>query len=259
MKINAGCSLTYHTTQPALAIFMLRPRSGEGQWITHEQFEITPVTRISEYVDRFGNLCQRTILPQGDVTLATSVTAFTDDSIDTACGHPPTPVEHLPFDTLVYLLPSRYCPSDLMGDIALSVTQGYQPGYDQAEAIRAHIQKHITYQYGSSDASTTALDTWQTKQGVCRDFSHLGISLCRALSLPARIVAGYLYELEPMDLHAWYEVFIDGRWYTFDPTQKSPKGNRIVIAYGRDAADVAFGTQFAPVTLNSMNVWVNAG
>ena len=124
------------------------------------------------------------------------------------------------------------------------------------EAIREWIRKNIEYRYGVSNGSTDAADTLLDKAGVCRDFSHIGITLCRALRIPARMVVGYLHLLDPMDLHAWFEAFIDGRWYTFDATQEEPRGGRIAIAYGRDAADVALITEFGPIKTKDMHVSV---
>jgi transglutaminase-like putative cysteine protease len=144
-----------------------------------------------------------------------------------------------------------------LGDLANEIAGNSAPGYDQVEAIRSWIQQNIEYRYGTSDASTSATDTAKQGVGVCRDFTHLGIALSRSLNIPARMVVGYLYELEPMDLHAWFEAFVGGRWYTFDATQKEPRGNRIAIAYGRDAADVALVTQFGAVQLSNMKVWVD--
>ena len=165
-------------------------------------------------------------------------------------------MQELPDGVLQYLLPSRYCPSDRLGEMGRDVTSGALPGYDQAESIRAWIHEHVTYRYGSSDTGTTALETAERREGVCRDFTHLGLALCRSLNLPARMVVGYLHGLEPMDLHAWFEVFVGARWYTFDATQEAPRGGRIAIAYGRDAADVALATQFGPAALTDLSVWV---
>lgn len=131
------------------------------------------------------------------------------------------------------------------------------PGYAQVESIRQWIQTQVEYQYGTSNASTAAVETAEKKVGVCRDFAHLGIALCRSLNIPARMVVGYLYQLDPMDLHAWFETYIGQRWYTFDATQSKLKGNRITIAYGQDAADVALSTQFGAMQLIEMKVWVD--
>jgi len=237
---------------------MLRPRSGAGQWIIREEYQINPTVNVTEFTDIYGNLCQRLVAPQGPFSIHFSATVQTADIIDVAPGAPYTAVEDLPDSVLHYTLPSRYCQSDQLGNLANEITEGYEAGYDQAEAIRSWINQNIKYEYGTSDASTSAVDTANKRVGVCRDFTHLGISLCRALNIPARMVVGYLYQLDPMDLHAWFEAYIDGRWFTFDATQREPRGNRITVAYGRDAADVAFTTQFGSMSLTDMKVWVDS-
>lgn len=257
MQLNAGCELTFNAQTPTPLVLMLRPRSGAGQWIIREEYQITPTVNITEFTDMYGNLCQRVVAPQGPFSIHFSATVQTADLIDVSPGAPYTPVEELPDDVLHYTLPSRYCQSDQLGELATQITQGAEPGYDQAEIIRKWIHENVKYQYGTSDASTSAVDTADKRIGVCRDFTHLGISLCRALNIPARMVVGYLYQLDPMDLHAWFEAYVDGRWFTFDATQEQPRGNRITVAYGRDAADVAFTTQFGPMQLNDMKVWVD--
>lgn len=260
MQLNVGCTLQFEAQENTPVIFMLRPRSGSGQWIIAEEYEITPNVPVTEFTDRYGNLCQRLVAPIGSFSVRTSATVQTDDHIDISPGAPYVPVEELPDDVLHFLLPSRYCESDKVGDLAAQIVSNVaNPGYDQVEAIRAWINQNISYQYGTSDASTSATDTAQKRVGVCRDFTHLGIALCRNLNIPARMVVGYLYELKPMDLHAWFEAYVDGRWYTFDATQIEPKGNRVTVAYGRDAADVAFTTQFGQMSLNQMEVWVQTG
>jgi len=257
MQLNAGCELLFEAQGPTPLVLMLRPRSGAGQWIMREEYQIRPAVYVTEFSDMYGNLCQRVVAPQGPFSIHFSATVQTTDAIDVAPGAPYTPVEDLPDDVLHYTLPSRYCQSDQLGNLASQITENAEPGYDQAEAIRSWIFENVRYEYGTSDASTSAVDTAKTRVGVCRDFTHLGISLCRALNIPARMVVGYLYQLDPMDLHAWFEAYVDGRWYTFDATQQQPRGNRITVAYGRDAADVAFTTQFGPMTLNEMKVWVD--
>lgn len=259
MKLYAGCELQLDAQADTPLVLMLRPRSGSGQWIVSEEYTIEPSVPVTEYTDMYGNLCQRLIAPQGPFRIRTESTVETADTIDTAPGAPYTPVENLPDDCLHFLLPSRYCPADqpAIGKQAGEIVGNAEPGYDQVETIRHWINTNITYKYGTSDATTSALETMENQVGVCRDFTHLGISLCRSLNIPARMVVGYLHELEPMDLHAWFEAFVDGRWYTFDATQQQPRGNRITVAYGRDAADVAFLTQFGPAQLNTMEVWVH--
>ena len=256
MRLQAGTEITFESDAPAPSIFMLRPRSGVGQWVVAEQYDLDPVVPAVEYVDAYGNLCQRLTLPQGPFSIRATAEVETSDHIDVAPGAPRTLVTDLPDDVLPFLLPSRYCQSDRLIDKAVEIAGDAAPGYDQAEAVRAWIRENVEYQYGTSDASSDAMTTLEQKQGVCRDYTHLGLSLCRALTIPARMVVGYLLDLDPMDQHAWFEAFVDGRWYTFDATQAEPRGGRIAIAYGRDAADVAFATQFGPAKLTDMSVWV---
>jgi transglutaminase-like putative cysteine protease len=264
MRLEAGCQIGFEAAAPTPVVLMLRPRSGSGQWVIKEEYRLTPSIPVVEYTDSYGNLCQRLVVPEGAFQVKTTAVVETADSIDVQPGAPYLPVENLPNEVLQFLLPSRYCPADRMADLALEIIGNAAPGYDQVEVIRHWINTQIKYEYGTSDASTWALDTAEQRVGVCRDFAHLGIALCRALNIPARMVVGYLYQLDPMDLHAWFEAYLggsgdisEGRWYTFDATQPQPRGNRIMIAYGRDAADVALATQFGPMQLQTMQVWVN--
>lgn len=258
MRLNAGCQISYDVGSPCPLILMLKPRSGSAQKVLGGEFQFEPDVTWQEYTDHFGNLCQRLVAPAGAFQITTQTTVETHDEIDTQPGAAFIPVQELPDYTLQFLLPSRYCQSDLLGDLANSIVEGVEPGYDQVEAIRQWIHTHVEYRYDTSDASTSAIDTAGARVGVCRDFVHLGTALCRSLTIPTRMVVGYLYQLEPMDLHAWFEAFVGNRWYTFDATQTEPRGNRIAIAYGRDAADVALATQFGPLSLTNMDVWVNA-
>jgi len=254
MRLKAECSLSFEAKDPTPAIFMLRPRSGEGQWITREEYLLRPNVPVVEYTDGFGNLCQRLVVPVGKFDLHTAAWVETADGIDISPDAAYVSVEDLPEGVLQFLLPSRYCQSDQIGDLAFEIVGEVTPGYAQVEAIRAWIHTQVKYAYGTSNASTSALDTAKEKIGVCRDFAHLGIALCRSVNIPARMVVGYLYQLDPMDLHAWFEAFVGDRWYTFDATQTQPRGNRIAIAYGRDAADVALSTQFGNMQLLEMTV-----
>lgn len=258
MQLDAGCQISFEAGAPTPVILMLRPRSGLSQWVFREEYTLDPSVSVVEYIDSYGNVCQRLVTPEGPFQVQTTCSVITADAIDIQPGAPFVPVQNLPDTVIQFLLPSRYCPSDRLGDLASSIVADSTPGYDQVETIRHWIQTHIEYRYGTSDASTSAIETAESRVGVCRDFAHLGISLCRSLNIPARMVVGYLYQLEPMDLHAWFEAFVGDRWYTFDATQSEPRGNRIAIAYGRDAADVALATQFGPLILKEMTVWVNA-
>jgi len=243
---------------PTPLIAMLRPRSGAGQWVVSDSYEIDPFVPVVEYTDGFGNLCQRLLAPAGKFRIAVRARVETADQITVANGAPYTPVSDLPVDVLQFLLPSRYCPSDKLQDKARSLVGNVTPGYDQVEAIRSFIHGQLEYKYGVSNSSTDALETLDKGAGVCRDFSHVGISLCRALQIPARMVVGFLHRLDPMDMHAWFEAYVGGRWYTFDGTQPEPRGGRIAVAYGRDAVDVALFNEYGPVEVKDMHVDVRA-
>jgi transglutaminase-like putative cysteine protease len=257
MILEAQCQLSLEAFAPTPAIFMLRPRSGLGQWVMREEYVVEPHLPLTEYTDDFGNLCQRAVLPGGPLSLHASCVVDTSDTIDVDPTAAFVPVEFLPDIILKFLLPSRYCQADQLGHLAHSLIGGLPPGYQQVEAITTWIHQNVTYQYGSSNASTSALETANSHAGVCRDMAHLGIALCRAINIPARFVCGFLHELDPMDLHAWFEAYVGARWFTFDATQAQPKGNRIAIAYGRDAADVALLTQFGPLALSDIRVTVS--
>jgi len=258
VKLDVGCSMTFESRWPTPAILMLRPRSGEGQWVVSERYTIVPETPLAEFTDAYGNLCQRLVVPAGRTSISVQATVETSDGIDVDMTMPRTPIQFVPDWATQFLLPSRYCPSDLLFDRAIEITRGALPGYPQAEAIRSWIERSITYEYGISSMSTSAIETLQSRAGVCRDFAHLGIALCRSIDIPARMVVGYLHELQPMDQHAWFEAYLGGRWFTFDATQRQPRGNRVTVAYGRDAADVALVTQFGPMVLEAMSVHVAA-
>lgn len=234
---------------------MLRPRSGSQQWIGRDEFLMSGGATGKEFTDSFGNLCQRVHAPAGDFSLSSSVYVETTSASDSAPGAPFVEVDNLPHDAIQYLFPSRYCESDRFPELAAEVTQGFAAGYDQCAAIVNYIRNSIRYAPELGGEVISACEVNHRSEAVCRDMAHLGIAICRALSIPARLVVGYLETLRPVDLHAWFEVYVGGRWYTFDPTQENLEGGRIAIAYGRDAADVAVYTQFgSPVDLISMRV-----
>lgn len=257
MILQAGCTSSLFCKAETPVATLLLPCSGDGQTVRASDLGITPaVGAFHDFTDAFGNLCRRAVLPAGESILQSTCTVETPDEIAVQEDAPRTPAADLPDEVLQYLLPSRYCPSDLLAKDAEKVVRGARPGYGQVEAIRSWIHRRIRYKYGVSNESTSAADTLRKRAGVCRDFSHLGIAFCRVLGIPARMVSGFLHELDPMDLHAWFEAYVGGRWYTFDATQKKPRGNRIILAYGRDAADIAQITNFAPLTVRKQIVWV---
>ena len=256
MRLKAICDMVLNVGEPCPTVAMLRPSSGLAQWLHSEAYWFDPPMQSTEYVDVFGNLCQRFVLPKGRTRIRVDVVVETEHEIAVDPNAPATPVNEVPDAALQFLLQSRYCPSDKMEARARELVAGVAPGYAQVEAIRSWIHDNLDYRYGVSDAATDALDTLANGAGVCRDFAHVGMALCRALQIPARMVVGYLYQLDPMDMHAWFEAFVGGRWYTFDATQDAPRGARIVVAYGRDAADVAFLSNYGEMTTESLKVHV---
>ncbi|AOV16211.1 cysteine protease [Acidihalobacter aeolianus] len=246
MWLHTRFDLAFDITVPTPFVLMLRPRSGGQQWIAREEYRLTPNVPVFEFTDDYGNLCQRLVAPAGAFAIHTAAEIRTADHLDREPGAPFIEIQYLPDGVLIYLLPSRYCEADRFGVMATELVTGLTPGYDQVAAIEAWLRASIQYLPGSSEVPLSAVEVNARQYGVCRDLAHLGIALCRAISIPARMVVGYLADLEPMDLHAWFEAYVGGRWYTFDPTQAELRGGYVAIGYGRDAADVAVYTQFAP-------------
>lgn len=246
MWLRTGCTLRFTVPGPTPFILMLRPRSGAQQWVARDTYVTTPSVPVLEFTDAYGNLCQRLVVPPGEFSIRTSADVQTADMIDVAPGAPFDEVQTLPDGVLTYLLPSRYCESEQFFDMASEIVGAAAPGYDQVVALCDWIQKNVRFNPASCYVQMTAGDVNTRREGVCRDLAHLGIAMCRSLSIPARIVAGYLHDLKPMDLHAWFEAWVGGRWYTFDATQDRPRGGRVTLGYGHDAAHVAIFNQFGP-------------
>lgn len=257
MWLRTTCNLKFQMGDSTPLILMLRPRSGMRQWVAREVYTLSPSVPVEEYTDIFGNLCQRMVAPAGEFSVYTSADVMTADAVDEAPGAFFVEIQNLPDTVLLYLLPSRYCESDRFGSLARDIVDGVRLGYDQVYRISDWIRKSIRYTPGSSAFPLSATEVNVQREGVCRDLAHFGIALCRSISIPARLVVGYLYGLEPMDLHAWFEAYVGGRWYAFDPTDDALRGGRLALAYGRDAADVAVYHQFGPPAIfSSMDVRV---
>lgn len=244
MILRVSCNLSFHIEDGVALIFMLRPFRGIQQWINRETFSVKPFLHVIESSDNYGNTCQRLLAPSGSLMVYTSAEVRVDDHQDRAPGAWFIEIQHLPHEVLPFLRPSRYCESDRFGELAREISANAAPGYDQVSRIVDWIKCTVQYLPGSSDFPVSATEVQQRGYGVCRDLAHLGIALCRSISIPARIVVGYLYRLVPMDLHAWFEVYVGNRWYAFDPTQTQLTAGRVIIALGRDAADVPIFHQF---------------
>jgi transglutaminase-like putative cysteine protease len=246
VRLDVSCLIRMECRYPTPLLLVLRPRSSIHQWIVRESYVLTPQVPASEYLDGFGNLCQRLVAPSGAFCIETRAEAIVASSADTGYGEPYVLVECLPDDALVYLLPSRFCESDRLGAVAMDASRGQRLGYDQVAAISRWVHARLRYLPESDPMPVSAAETLARGEGVCRDFAHLAIALCRSLSIPARIVVGYLQDLKPMDLHAWFEAFVGDRWYAFDPTRPQDNKARVILARGRDAADVPVFNLFGP-------------
>lgn len=246
MWLHTECDISFVVSIPTPFILMLRPRSGVHQWVARQSYTLKPSVPVEEYTDTYGNLCQRLMAPEGEFYISTSADILTADKLETAPGGRFEEVQHLPNHVLTYLLPSRYCESDKFIDMGQQIVANVLPGYDQVKAIEQWIRQNIRFNPDSPHFQLSAVEVNQQREGVCRELAHLGIALCRGLCIPARMVVGYLHGLQPMDFHAWFEAYVNGGWYTFDPSQSESVGGRITVAYGRDAADVAIFNQFGP-------------
>ena len=220
-----------------------------------------PNTPSRSYRDLYGNPCRRLTLPAGRSVLRFRTTVVVPDAVEDADEDAPElPPEQLPDEGLVFTLPSRYALPDVLGQEAWSRFGGLAPGYRRVQAVCDYVHSHLTFSYGSSHAQTTAADAHQSGYGVCRDFTHLAVSFCRALNIPARYVFGYLPQIDvppldgPMDFAAWMEVYLGDRWWTFDPRNNERRKGRVLIGRGRDAGDVAMLTTFGAPVLESMKV-----
>jgi transglutaminase-like putative cysteine protease len=258
MKLRVSCHLRFEVIEASVLILMLRPFRGCRQWINRETYTIKPAIPMMESTDSFGNSCRRLLAPIGDFLIHASAEVMVAAAADVAPGAHFVEIQYLPNDVLTFLLPSRYCESDRFGDLAREITAAALPGYDQVSKINAWVKNSIQYLPGSSEFPLSAVEVHHRGHGVCRDLAQLAIALCRGISIPARLVVGYLHNLQPMDLHAWFEVYVGGRWYAFDPTQNDMHGGRVIIAFGRDAADVSIFHQFGSgCLLNGMDVRVD--
>ncbi|MBS1664173.1 MAG: transglutaminase family protein [Bacteroidetes bacterium] len=258
MLLTAHLHIETNAAARTPCILMLHPQSGAGQSILENKLHTSTPCTFHEYTDYYGNICLRTTIPPGPFRLDNYVLADCSEYIDVHPTAPFVPMEDIPDQVVPFILPSRYCEADLLGGVAREIIGSSAPGYPQVEAIRQWIHDNFRYAYGVTNISSSAKDLLNSRIGVCRDYAHTGIALCRSLDIPARMVVGYLYQLEPMDMHAWFEAFVGGRWYTFDATQDLPRANRIVIAYGKDAADVAIATYFEDIGLTRLQVDVQA-
>ncbi len=257
-QIQVGSRLVYQVESPTTFLFNISVVQNEHQLLIDESFAVEPFCKIEECaVSPLGNRLVRLSVPPGDLTIKYDATVNLNVEQADATDVGETPYEQLPADVLMYLNPSRYCESDELLGFAMDHFGTLLPGYSRVTAICNWTYNELSYTPGSTGPSTTARDVLKQKQGVCRDYAHVAISLCRAMGVPARYVAGYAVRLNPPDFHGFFEAYLDGRWFLFDATRLAPVGGFVRIGTGRDAADVAFSTIRGNATNVEMDVWAN--
>ena len=262
MEIRVGFEISHAAVQPTPLVIMLSIHPSRfSDIVGTEKIIAEPNVPIGFYRDGFGNVCGRLVAPAGGVTFRGSAlvrdSGLPDVVVPTAQQ---VPIDQLPDEVLLYLMPSRYCETDKLTDIAWSLFGSTPPGWARAQAIVEFVHNHVTFGYQHAHHMKSAHDVYEQRAGVCRDFAHLAVAFCRCLNIPARYVNGHLGDIgvpvvDPMDFSACIEVFLEGSWWTFDPRNNMPRIGRIVVARGRDAADIPLIDSFGPHILKSFRVW----
>jgi transglutaminase-like putative cysteine protease len=259
-----GCEFHFDAALPVPAVVLLRARSDGGVRVDRETWDVQPTGSFSDLVDMYGNHARRVVIGAGKSSLRYDAEVTTSAALDEV-GHVAVQhrVEDLPGEILIYTLASRYCLSDLLSDAALKLFGTTPLGWERVQAVCDWVHDNVRFDYAAGSPDATSVDVFKARTGVCRDFAHLAISFCRALNIPARYVFGYLPDidvpppLEAMDFCAWMEVYLGGRWWTFDPRNNASRIGRVVIARGRDAMDVAMVTSYGKLLLEQMTVWAD--
>jgi transglutaminase-like putative cysteine protease len=262
MLIRLGYDIELELPRPMAVVAVLNVHpSRTADLLEPDELRLSPGAIRDEYLDSFGNRCTRILAHQGPLRLSNS-TLIRDsgepDPVSPSAGQ--IPVERLPTETLQFLLASRYCEVDQLSNLAWQIFGNLEPGWATVQAICDWVHQNVTFGYHFARPTKTAVDVSAEKQGVCRDFQHLAITLCRAMHIPARYATGYLGDIgvppspSPMDFSAWFEAYLGGRWWTFDARHNTPRIGRVLMATGRDAADVAITTSFGTSWLKSFSV-----
>ncbi|HUF98168.1 MAG TPA: transglutaminase family protein [Ilumatobacter sp.] len=267
--LDIGCSFALRASVATHAVMLFEPHGTARALIADSRLETfgdAAQVPSEAYVDSFGNACRRITVAPGQTTVRylarANVVDVPDEVVEQA--ELASPID-LPDEVLQFLVPSRYCESDQVAELAWSTFGSIDPGWKRVQSVCDWVHDRTVFRYGSSSPGYSALGVLESGVGVCRDFTHLAIALCRALNVPTRYVFGYLPDIgvpdpgTPMDFCAWMEVFLDGRWFTFDPRNNQRRIGRVVIGRGRDAADVAMVTSFGQIDMVAMTVWAELG
>jgi transglutaminase-like putative cysteine protease len=265
MKLRVGYELQYDFPQPTPVILMLNVHfTRVSDLALPDHIRVSPSVLLSGYRDGFGNWCTRLLAPEGSFSITADFEVRDSGKPDPACKTGwQVAVENLPDDAIVFLLPSRFCDSDQLLNLAWTLFGSAAPGLARVQAVCDFVHRHIEFGYEHASVGRTASSAYHDRRGVCRDYAHLAVAFCRALNIPARYCTGYLSDIgTPLphaagDFAAWFEAYLGGEWHMFDPRNNVPRIGRILIARGRDAADVAINTTFGPNTLRNFRVWTD--
>jgi transglutaminase-like putative cysteine protease len=265
VQLRIGYEFIYSFPQPTPIILLVNVHESRAHdIIVPECLTAEPSVPVTGYRDAFGNQCKRVLAPAGRLRLAADGVIRDDGLPDEVVPDAwQDPVQDLPEDTLVFLLASRYCETELLSQTAWQLFGGTTPGYPRVQAICDYVHNHIAFDYQNARPTRTAAEAYEERTGVCRDYAHLAIAFCRCMNIPARYCTGYLGDVgmpppyPPGDFAAWFEAWIGGRWHIFDPRNNVPRQSRILMARGRDACDVAIATTFGPNMLESFRVWTD--
>ena len=262
MLIRLGYDISFETSAevPMIALLNVHP-SRAHDLREPDELHLEPNVKADSYVDAFGNICTRFVLPAAGIRLFNST--LIEDSGEPDAQNPTArqlSIGDLPHDTLRFLLASRYCEVDLLSNTAHELFGDTKPGWERVQAICDWVHQKITFGYSFARSTKTALDVYTERLGVCRDFQHLAITFCRCMNIPARYASGYLGDIGippapyAMDFSAWFEAYLEDRWWTFDARHNVPRQGRVLMAVGRDAADVAITTSFGSARLRNFAV-----
>jgi transglutaminase-like putative cysteine protease len=262
MQIRAGYEISYDCAQPTPMILQLSVHPSRApDLLSRDRMQFDPPIPAKTYHDSFGNFCHVITAPKGRLTMSTDFMVQDSGEVDIIAPQAEQhALEDLPPDVLVYLLGSRYCETDRLSNIAWSLFGRIPKGWPLVQAICDYVHDRITFGYQHADPTMSAWEAFNGRRGVCRDYTHLAVAFCRCMNVPARYCTGYLGDMGapppygPGDFAAWFEAYLGGRWYTFDPRNNVPRIGRILMARGRDATDVAIVTSFGLCTLTSFKV-----
>jgi len=257
LRCRVGCRLGYELTEANTFVFNIAPVENRCQQLQRESLRCEPELEREEHRSSLGNRYWRLHVPAGAFELVYEAEVLLDAFWCQTAGLSELSMTAVPMDVLPYIHPSRYCPSDRLLQMAHREFGAVESGFVRVQAISDWVGKHLEYAPGSSDQHTSACDSLLSRRGVCRDFAHLGIALCRALNIPARFVAAYADGLTPVDFHACFEAYLGDRWFLFDPTGQAQMATLVRMGTGRDAADVAFATIFGWAQMRHMEVFID--